>query len=226
MMFKRFITQIGEDKWQHLINKTVLVVGLGGVGGYTIESLVRSGIHQLILIDYDKIDITNINRQIIATHHNLNELKTQAWLNRINSINPNCQVTLINEHLNKDNLAILDTLKFDYLIDACDSLFTKQLLIKYAHEHQIPIISSMGMGNKLDPSLVKITKLSKTTHDPIAKKLRSFIKQEKIKDVMVVASNEVPINQTKDFITSNSFVPAISGILMASYIINHIIKNK
>lgn len=225
MIFKRFITQIGEDKWQKLKQKKVLIIGLGGVGGHAVESLVRSGIHHLILIDYDTIELTNINRQIIAHQDNLNQLKTNAWQQRIKQINPDCHVTLINEHLNKDNFYLLDNYQFDYLIDACDSLFTKQLLIKYASDNKIKIISSMGMGNKLDPSKITITKLSKTINDPLAKKLRKFVKDNQLKDIPVVASNEMPIKNTNEFITSNAFVPAISGILMASYIINDIIKN-
>lgn len=226
MIFDRLIKQIGEDKLTLINSKTVAVIGLGGVGGHAVESLVRSGIENILIIDYDKIDETNLNRQIIALRSNVGELKTEMFKKRIADINPNCRVEVISEFINADNIDILSNYKIDYLVDACDSLLTKKLLIKYCQESNIKLIAAMGAGNKLDPSKLEITKLSKTSYDPLAKTLRKYIKDNRLKDVVVVASNEKPINTDGAIISSNSFVPATSGILLASYVINDIITNK
>lgn len=225
MQFIRFQKQIGETNFNKIQDLTILIIGLGGVGGYALESLVRSGINHLIIIDHDKIDITNLNRQIISNHDNIGHSKAKEWLKRINTINPNCKVTVIEEFINKDNINILDDYQIDYLVDACDSLFTKLLLIKYCQSNSIKLISSMGTGNKLNPEQLTITKLSKTKYDPIAKKLRKYIKDNRLKDIMVVSSSEQPISNDAPFITSNAFVPATAGLLITNYIINDIIRH-
>lgn len=222
--FRRFELQIKEENMNKVINTSVAIIGLGGVGGYTLESLVRSGISKLIIVDNDKIDITNLNRQIVALHSNIGTNKTAAWENRIKDINPNCEVIKINEFITKDNIAQIFKYNIDYLVDACDTIDTKKELIRKCIEKNIKIISSMGTGNKLDPSKLQIIDIRKTSYDPIAKILRKMIKTEKInKKIPVVCSIEKSINTNSKTISSNAFVPATAGLLITSYIINDII---
>ena len=223
-MFDRTIKLIGEDNFNKIKEKTVAVIGLGGVGGYAVESLIRGGIHNIILVDFDNIDITNLNRQIIATKNNINKLKTEEFKKRILEINDKVNITIINEFLNKDNIHILSKYKIDYIIDACDTITTKELLINYSIKNNIKIISSMGMGNKQHPELLEITDIRKTSYDPIAKKLRKYINDNKIKEkIYVVYSKEKPIIKDK-IIASNSYVPACAGLLCTSYVINDILE--
>ena len=223
-MFDRVISLVGKDNLNLINTKTVLIVGLGGVGGYSMEALIRSGITNLILIDYDKVDITNLNRQIITNRDNIGKLKVDISKERILSINPDCNVICHNIFLDKDNIDILDKYKIDYIVDACDSVDTKKLLIDYAIENDIKIISSMGTANKIDPSKLEIIDIRKTSYDPLAKKLRKYVIDKKInKKIMVVSSTEQPIR--RDMLASLVFVPAVAGILCANYIIRDIIKS-
>lgn len=219
MEFEREVLLIG-DKINILKNKTVLVLGLGGVGGYVTESLARCGIGNLILVDYDKVDITNINRQIIATYDTVGRLKTECFKERIKKINKNCNVKTLSIFYGEDNKDILFENKVDYVIDCCDSLKSKKLLIEECFRRGIPIISSMGTGNKFHPELFKITKLKKTDYDPLAKKLRFLLKDNKeLLDVDVLYSKEVP-TEYKGKIGSISYVPSVAGLLLTSYVIN------
>lgn len=223
-MFEREIKLIGEENLEKIKSKTVAVVGVGGVGGYAVESLVRAGISKLIIIDYDIVDITNLNRQIISLQSNIGKYKTDVIKERINNINPNCNVTTINTKLNEDNLYLLFNEKPDYIIDACDTLKVKEMLILECKKRKIKLISSMGTGNKLNPELLKITDIRKTSYDPLAKKIRKFVVDNKIKGkVMVVSSVEQP-KKVEGAISSISFVPPISGLLCTSYVINDILK--
>ena len=223
MEFEREELLIG-DKINLLKNKTILVLGLGGVGGYVVESLARCGIGNLILVDYDKVDITNINRQIIATYSNIGKLKTECFKERIADINKECNVTLISEFYGKDNKDSLFNQKLDYVIDCCDSLDSKCILIEECFKRNIPIISSMGTGNKFHPELFTITKLKKTEYDPLAKKLRYLLKDKKeLLDVDVLYSKEKPI-EYKGKIGSISYVPSVAGLLLTSYVINKFLE--
>ena len=222
MEFQREELLIG-DKINVLKSKTVLVLGLGGVGGYTVEALVRAGIGNIILVDYDTVDITNINRQIIALHSNIGRKKTECFKERINDINPNCHVKVFDIFYSKENKDIIFQDKIDYVIDCCDSLDSKKILIEESQFRNIPIISSMGTGNKLHPEMFKITKLKKTAYDPLAKILRKYVMDKKTnKKIMVVSSTEEPIR--KDMLASMIFVPSVAGILCANYIIRDIIE--
>ena len=222
-MFERVISFIGEENLLKIKNTTVLVVGLGGVGGYAVESLVRSGIENIILIDYDKIDKSNLNRQIISNTSNIGSLKVDVAKERIMSINPNCNVITLNIFLDKDTKNILDKYKINYIIDACDSVEAKKLLIDYSLDNDIKLISSMGTANKLDPTKLEIIDIRKTSYDPLAKILRKYVVDKKTnKKVMVVSTTESPIR--KDCLSSLIFVPATAGILCANYIIKDIIK--
>lgn len=222
-MFSRVISLLGEENFSKIKEKAVLVVGLGGVGGYAVEALVRSGISNLILIDYDKIDISNLNRQIITNNNNIGNDKVTVMKDRILSINPNCNVIVINTFLNDETIKLLDNYHFDYIVDACDSVQAKKLLIDYALEKDIKLISSMGTAKKLDPEKLTITDIRKTAYDPLAKILRKYVLDKKTnKKIMVVSSTEVPIKN--DVLASMIFVPATAGILCAKYIINDIIN--
>lgn len=223
---KRFELIVGNDNIDKIKNTTALVLGLGGVGSYAIESLVRSGIGSIVLVDYDTVDITNLNRQLMTNHNNIGILKTKVWEERIKSINPNCSVKLINEKITLENIDILFKSNINYLVDACDTIDVKKQLILECHRRKIKLISSMGTGNKLDPSKLKIMDIRKTSYDPIAKILRKFVVDNKLNyKVMVVSSDEVP-KKISNPIGSTAFVPSVAGLLCTSYIINDIIKEK
>jgi len=214
------------DKINNIINTKVLVLGLGGVGSYAVEALVRSGIGSIVLVDYDNIDITNLNRQLMTTHENIGKSKTSVLEARIKSINPNCQVETISNKITTDNIEDVYNKNVDYIIDACDTLDVKKNLILNWKHKNIKLISCMGTGNKFDPTRLKIIDIRKTSYDPIAKILRKFIIEKKINyKVMVVSSDEKPLNISNP-IGSNAFVPATAGLLCASYVINDIIKEK
>ena len=223
MEFEREELLIG-DKINILKDKTILVLGLGGVGGYVTESLSRCGIGNLILVDYDKVDITNINRQIIATYSNIGRLKTECFKERIADINKECNVKILNVFYGEENRDSLFNDHIDYVIDCCDSLESKKILIEECFKKNIPIISSMGTGNKFHPELFSITKLKKTEYDPLAKKLRFLLKDKKeLLDVDVLYSKEKPIPY-KGKIGSISYVPSVAGLLLTSYVINKFIE--
>lgn len=223
-MFERTIKLIGEDKFNEINNKTVAVIGIGGVGGYAVEGLIRSGISSIIIADYDTIDISNFNRQIISNQNSIGKFKVDEMEKRILSINPNCKIIKLYDKLSLDNIDNLFKYSFDYLIDACDTILVKQELIKICLDNKIKIISCMGTGNKLNPSMLEITDISKTSYDPIAKRIRKFLKDNNIKDkVKVVYSKE----QNKKFegsIPSMIFVPATAGLLCSNYVISDMIK--
>lgn len=214
------------DKINDIVNTKVLVLGLGGVGSYAVEALVRSGIGSIVLVDYDNIDITNLNRQLMTTHENIGKPKTSILETRIKSINPNCSVEIIADKITMNNIDDIYNKNVDYIIDACDTLEVKKNLISNCKHKNIKLISCMGTGNKFDPTRLKISDIRKTSYDPIAKILRKFIIEKKINyKVMVVSSDEKPLNFSNP-IGSNAFVPATAGLLCASYVINDIIKEK
>lgn len=220
-MLDRLELLIG-DKITTLKNKCVLIIGLGGVGGCALENIVRCGIENIIIVDNDIIDITNLNRQIIALNSNIGLYKVDAWEQRIKDINPNTKVIKIKEFITKENISLLFQNKIDYLIDACDTIETKKEIIRKCLQKNIKFISSMGTGNKLDMTKFKIEDVRKTSYDPIAKIIRKMVKDEHIKGkIPVVYSIESPIKVKK--VGSISFTPATSGLMCASYVINDII---
>ena len=225
-MYDRVIKLIGNNNLEKIKNTTVAVIGLGGVGGYAVESLIRSGIENIIIADYDIIDITNLNRQIISDQKHIGYFKVDEMERRILNINPACKVTKIYEKLTLDNLDEIFNSSIDYLIDACDTIIVKQELIKICLNKNIKIISCMGTGNKLDSTKLEISDIRKTSYDPIAKKIRKYLKDNNInKKVPVVYSKE----QNKKFegtIPSMIFVPATAGILCANYVIKDIINEE
>lgn len=223
-MNDRTIKLIGQNSFDFLKTKTVAIIGVGGVGGYAVEALVRAGISRILVVDYDSIDMSNLNRQIISLRNNINEKKVDALKKRVILINPDIEVITLDLFLDEENIDEIFKYNIDYLIDACDTVNVKKLLIKKCLINNVKAISSMGTGNKLNPELFKIMDIRKTEYDPIAKILRKYIKDERIKDkVMVVCSNEKP-KKVEGVISSISFMPSVAGLLCASYIINDIIK--
>lgn len=221
--FERLELLVGE-KINEIKSKTVLVIGLGGVGGYAVEALVRSGIESFIIVDNDTIDITNLNRQVITTLNNIGNYKTDEVEKRILSINKNVKIIKINKFIDKNNINSLFNYSIDYVIDACDTITVKMDLIRICKEKNIKLISCMGTGNKMDPSKLKIMDIRKTNYDPIAKKIRKMVKDERIRGkVMVVCSDEIGIRKIKNIIPSNAFVPGCAGLMCASYVINDIV---
>ncbi len=222
-MYERLINLIGENNFQKIQSKKILLVGVGGVGSFAFTSLIRSGFLDITIIDYDKVEMSNLNRQLVASLETVSKDKVEVATNMASIINKDIKITSLNIFLNENNMDMLAR-DYDYIIDACDSLKTKYFLIKYAQDNHIKIISSMGVGNRLDASKVKVTKLNKTSNDPLAKKLRKLLKDNNLNlNIPVVWSEEVPIKKGKvdSIITS----PGIAGILMVNYIINDIIHN-
>ena len=224
-MYERIIKLIGEENLNKIKNKTVCIVGLGGVGGFATESIVRSGVGNVIIVDYDRIDISNLNRQIITNQNNIGKSKVQEMKKRIKSINPNCNITIIEEKIDSNNINLIFQNKIDYLIDACDTITTKEALIIECTKRKIKIISSMGTGNKLNPTLLEICDIRKTSYDPIAKKIRKFVTDNKIKDKIPVVYSKEQNPKFQGNIPSMIFVPATAGLLLANYVIRDIINN-
>src|SRR5574344_2097160 len=208
IMFDRLLKIISKDDFNNIKKLKILIVGIGGVGGYTLETLARIGVQNITIVDNDIVDITNLNRQIIALHLD---------------INPNINLSKIAKFITKDNIHDLDIATYDYIVDACDTVSTKVELIKVAQQNNIKIISIMGTGNKFDPTKLAIIDIYKTNYDPLAKVMRHLLKQEGIKKLTVVASNELPV-KTDSIPGSTSLVPSVAGIYAASFIINDVIK--
>ena len=218
--FDRLSRVIGDDKVLQLTEKTVLVLGVGGVGGYVCEALARSGIGKLIIVDFDLVDETNINRQIIALDSTIGLKKVDVLENRIKDINSGCEVIKIDKFIDKDNLFELFNYDIDYFVDACDTMTVKKMVITECIKRKIKFISSMGTGNKLDPSKLEIVDIRKTINDPLAKVIRKFVKDEKINSkVMVLSSSELPIKTGERTPGSTAFVPSVVGLIIAGEVI-------
>ena len=227
MKFNRLENLIGSFSLEKLKESTVLVVGLGGVGGYVVEALARSGIGNLILADYDKVDITNFNRQIIAVNENIGKYKVDCFKERIGSINEECNVISYNLRIDNDNFKDIFNTKIDFVVDAVDDIRAKVSIINYCLENNIDFISSMGTGNRLDPSKLTIMTLDKTCNDPLARVMRSKFDRNVQKKITVCTSTELPIKvKDKTVIGSNAFVPSSAGLLIASYIVRKINEAK
>ncbi len=219
-MFDRLKLLIDIDK---LKNKTILVIGLGGVGGHAFESLIRSGIENIIVIDNDKIDITNLNRQTLAHQNTIGQYKTDIAKKLAYNINPNANIKTYQIFLDKNNIDEVFSNKIDFVIDAIDTIETKKLIIKTCLKEKTPFISVMGTGNKMHPELLEISDIRKTEYDPIAKIIRKMVKEEKIKEkIPVIYSKEKPIIKGK--VGSSAFVPPTAGLIAASYVVNKILE--
>lgn len=226
---------LGADAVKKLSEATVFVAGLGGVGGYALEVLARSGIGCLIIADADTVSPSNINRQLIALRSTVGNEKTELWQSRIADINPDADVILISEFLTPENIpGLIDKYKPDYVIDAIDTVAPKCMLIEACYRSRIPFISSMGAGGRLDPTLVRYGKLSETVEDGLARVLRQRLKSRlDINRVQVVWSKEAPrkgavievntSNKRTSFGTLAT-IPAIFGLYLANHVITRLIK--
>ena len=227
-IFEREILVLGNN-FNKLLDKKVLVCGCGGVGGFAIETLARSGIQTIGIIDNDTVKESNINRQIIALHSTINKNKVDVMEERLKDINPSINVIKYNMFINKDNIDEIDFDNYDYVLDCIDTITSKMLIIKKCKEKNIPLLVCLGTGNKLDPTQFEITDISKTSYCPLAKKIRELLKKENIKKVNVLYSKEQPIKNTikedgKNIPGSIAFTPSVAGILLARYIILDLIK--
>ena len=229
--FSRTELLIGKDGIDKLANAKVAVFGIGGVGSFVVEGLARAGIGNFVLVDKDEVDITNLNRQIIATHKTIGKPKVEVARERILDINPNASVKIYQEFFMPESEGILDK-SIDYIIDAVDTVTAKIELVVRADKLGIPIISSMGTGNKLDPTRFEVTDIYKTSVCPLAKVMRKELKIRGIKNLKVVYSKEEPIKTlNSDEITNKkqvpgsiSFVPSVAGLIIAGEVIKDIIK--
>ena len=231
--FSRTELLIGEDGLKRLGDATVMVLGIGGVGSHCVEALARSGVGTLILVDNDKVSLTNVNRQSIAYLSTVGEYKTKLMKERVEDI---CAETVVYTHelfILPENLEQIFERKVDYIIDAIDTVTAKLAVIAYAKEREIPIISCMGTGNKLHPELFEITDISKTSVCPLCKVMRKELKNRGISHLKVLYSKETPIdvsNQTtgedlgnrRSLPGSISFVPPVAGLLIAGQVIREI----
>ena len=223
-MFDRLEKLIGKENLNKLHSKTVAVVGVGGVGGYALETLVRNGIENVIIADNDTIDITNKNRQIIALNSTIDMNKVDAFEKRIKDINENVNVIKLQIFLNEETKKELFKYNIDYLVDSCDTVTTKIMLIRECLNRNIKFISSMGTGNKFDPKKLVITDIKKTSYDPLAKVIRHEINKLNITDsIIVLSSTDEPIKTGLRTPASYSVVPNTAGILIADYILKDII---
>lgn len=217
---------IGKENIFKLQNANIIVFGLGGVGSYVVEGLVRAGVQNICIVDKDVVDITNINRQLIATNQTVGKDKVDAEEERILQINPHAKVIKIKEFVNDSNIQkIMETYShIDYVIDAIDTVTSKLDIIKYCSYNNINVISSMGTGNKLDASKFEITDIFKTSVCPLAKVMRKELKKLNINSLMVLYSKEEPIKTDLRVPASISFVPSVAGLLIAEKVVKDLIK--
>lgn len=226
--FSRTELLIGKENVDKLKNSKVAIFGIGGVGSFTVEALARGGIGKFILVDKDDVDLTNINRQIIATSKTIGKPKVEVAKERILEINPNANVEIYKEFFMPETNGILNK-TITYIVDAVDTVTAKIELVKRANELNIPIISCMGTGNKLDPTKFEISDIYKTSVCPLAKVMRKELKSRGIKRLKVIYSKENPIkiNKDKELIKqvpgSISFVPSVAGLIIAGEVIKDII---
>lgn len=192
-MFQRTELLIGKENLNKLQHSHVIVFGVGGVGGFAIEALVRSGVGEISIVDFDTVDLTNLNRQIIATQDSIGKLKTSVMRDRLLSINPNVIVHEFPEKFSMENSGLFfKDKKYDYIVDAIDLVTSKLALAEIAKNLSIPIISSMGTGNKIEPTMLEVADINKTSVCPLARVMRKELKNRGIKKLKVVYSKELP----------------------------------
>lgn len=222
--WERTAMLFSTEKIEYLKAKKVAVFGLGGVGSYVVEALCRMGIGELVFIDHDVLDITNLNRQLYALHSTIGHYKVDVAKRRCKDINPDCKITVYKEFYLPDKGLeyMFDTC--DYVVDAIDTIKAKISLIETCFHQDIPIISCMGTGNKLNPSLFQIEDIEKTSVCPLAKVMRKELKQRNITKCKVLYSKEQPIKVTQRTPGSVSYVPSVAGLMIAGFVIEELIK--
>jgi len=225
---------VGEQAVNALKNKKVIVFGVGGVGGYVCEALCRSGVGRIDVVDNDTVSLTNINRQIIATSDTVGKNKTSVMAERLKSINPDVKVLEYNMFYLPETADEIDLSEYDYVVDAIDTVSGKLELAVRCQRLGVPLVSSMGTGNKLDPSKIVVTDIHKTRICPLARVMRGLCKKNGIKKLTVVYSEEEPItplfqpkendNSNKSIPASSAFVPPAAGLMIASYVVQKLIE--
>ena len=230
--FSRTQLLYGKEVMDHLASCRVAVFGIGGVGGYAVEALARSGIGALDLIDHDKVCLSNINRQILATGETVGEYKVDVAQKRICDINPDCRVRTYKTFYMPDTQDLFDFHDYDYIVDAIDTVTGKLTIIENAKKAGAPVISSMGAGNKVNPAAFEVADIYETSICPLAKVMRRECRKRGIKSLKVVYSKEEPIRFTEDLKTeeestgrraipgSTAFVPSVAGLIIAGEVIN------
>ena len=220
--FTRSIDLIGEDTFSSLVDKTICIIGLGGVGGTAFESLLRTGFSNFILIDMDVVSESNLNRQILYTTSDIGHLKIEAAKKRALSINEEANIVILKIKIDSESIHQLDKYKIDFIVDAIDNLEGKIAISEYSLLHNIPLIVSLGMANRFNPCDVFITRLDKTTNDPLAKKFRHILRTKNISTNMinVVCSKELPLSFNGK-LNSIMNVPSSAGLTISYYIINY-----
>ncbi len=231
MQFSRTALLIGEEGVEKLKKARVAVFGVGGVGGYVVEALVRSGVGALEFIDKDVVSLSNLNRQIIALHSTLGQLKTEVAAARARDINPAIDVTARNVFFLPENADEFDFSRYDYVVDAIDTVSGKIALIERAKAANVPVISSMGAGNKLDATAFEVADISKTSVCPLARVMRRELKKRGIEHVKVVYSKEEPKNSGltdeesgKAVAGSIAFVPSVVGLIIAGEVVKDLVS--
>ena len=230
--FSRNELLIKKEGIETLQNSTVAVFGVGGVGGFVVEALARAGIGTIHIIDHDIVSISNLNRQIIATHQTIDRKKVEVMKERILSINPCCNVQIYDDFFLPETVNRFPFDEFDYIVDAVDTVTAKIKLVEIAQEKKIKIISSMGTGNKLDPTKLEVTDIYKTSICPLARVMRRELKKRKIPALKVVYSTEKPVETNapvdpethKKTPGSISFVPSCAGLIIASVVVRDLLK--
>ena len=228
--FSRTELLLGTSAMEHLSGCRVAVFGIGGVGGYVCEALARSGVGALDLIDNDRVCLSNINRQIIATTKTVGRFKTEVMKERILEINPEAEVNVYNCFYLPENATFFPFDKYDYVVDAIDTVTAKIDLVMQCQKMNVPIISSMGAGNKLDASKFRVADIYKTAMDPLAKVMRRELKKRGVKKLKVVyseeepliplpAENEDPLSKRRSIPGSTAFVPSVAGLIIAGEVI-------
>ena len=223
--FARTELVLGLQAMEKLYRARVIVFGVGGVGGHTVEALARSGVGHLTIVDFDKVEVTNINRQLVALHSTIGKSKVEVLKNRLLDINPDIDVVAIEKFYLPENEQEFDLSKYDYVVDAVDNMSAKINLVLRANELNVPIISAMGAGNKINPTMLEVSDIYKTSVDPLAKILRHELRKRNIKKLKVVYSKEEPVkNENRTVPGSTSFVPSTMGLIIASEVIKDLIK--
>ena len=222
---------VGDEGIEKLKNSNVIVFGVGGVGSFAAEAIARAGVGNLTIVDFDDVDITNINRQLPALHSTVGKYKVEVMKERILDINPDINIKAIREVYNKDTSEEILCENYDYVVDAIDMVTSKIHLIETCKAKGLEIISSMGMGNKLDPTKIVVSDIHKTSMCPLAKVMRKELKDRRIKKLKVVYSTEQPIELKKKILNgkkvtpgSTSFVPSVGGLTIASVVVNDLLN--
>ena len=222
-MLERMELLVNNEVINKLKSIKVLIVGIGGVGGACFEALVRLGVTNITVVDNDIFSLSNLNRQLLSNRNNIGELKVNEAVLRAKSINPDILVNTHNMFVNEANINELNIRQYDYVFDCCDTVTTKYLLIKKCVDNDVKIISSMGTGNRLDPTKIVIKDIWKTNNDPLAKAMRKILRDNDIKTkIPVVTSDELPIKTGVREVGSVVFVPNVAGFCMASWLFSDI----